>query len=104
MKLLHDYEGRAIRLTDERLKHILEHPEMKRMSRAIEETLAHPEKVIQSMSDAEAHLYYRFYIGTRVGDKFLCVLVKVGSRDAFVLTAYLTDSIKKGEVIWPKKL
>lgn len=57
MKLLHDYEGRAIRLTDERLKHILEHPEMKGMSGAIEETGVRPKRVIQSMSDPEAHLY-----------------------------------------------
>lgn len=28
MKLLYDFEGRAIRLTDERLVHILERPEM----------------------------------------------------------------------------
>ena len=103
MKLLRDYEGRAIRLTDERLKHILERPEMKEMSRAIEETLAGPARVIQSVSDPEAHLYYRFYVGTRVGDKYLCVVVKVHQEDAFVLTAYLTDTIKKGDVIWPRK-
>ena len=103
MKLLRDYEGRTIRLTDERLKHILEHPEMKRMSRAIEETLSNPERVIQSMIDPDAHLYYRFYIGTVVGDKYLCVVVKIQQQDAFVLTAYLTDTMKKGDVIWPKK-
>jgi hypothetical protein len=27
MKILKDYQGRAVRLTDERLAHILEHPE-----------------------------------------------------------------------------
>ena len=31
MKILNDHEGRAIRLTDERLAHILEHPEMQGM-------------------------------------------------------------------------
>jgi len=103
VKLLHDHEGRTIRLTDERLKHILEHPEMNRMSRAIEETLSNPKRVIQSMSDPDAHLYYRFYIGTRVGDKYLCVVVKIRQQDAFVLTAYLTDTVKKGKVIWPRK-
>ena len=76
---------------------------MKRMGRAIEETLTGPVRVIQSVSDSEANLYYRFYIGTRVGDKYLCVVVKIRQEDAFVLTAYLTDSIKKGDVIWPRK-
>ena len=102
MKILRDFEGREIRLTEERLKHILEHPEMSGRVHAIEETLAHPEKVVQSLSDPSAHLYYRFYLGTRVGDKYLCVIVKLKDREAFVLTAYLTDSIKKGETLWPK--
>ena len=74
MRVLADYEGRAIRLTDERLAHILEHPEMMGMEARIEETLASPERVIESLSDSEAHLYYRFYVGTQVGDKYLCVI------------------------------
>ena len=103
MKLLHDCEGRAVRLTDERLKHILDHPEMQQMTSAISETLTHPERVIQSRSDLGARLYYRFYIETRVGDKYLCVVVKIKQQDAFVLTAYLTDTIKKGDVVWPRR-
>ena len=103
MKVLHDYEGRVIRLTNEREKHISEHPEMGPMIQAIEETLTNPERVVQSMNDPEAHLYYRFYIGTRVGDKYLCVVVKVKEADAFILTAYLTDTIKKGDIVWPRK-
>ena len=102
MKLLHDFEGLAIRLTDERLAHILEHPEMKGMEHAIEETLGHPEQVIQSFSDPQARLYYRFYVGIRVGDKYLCVVVKKNDTDAFLLTAYLTDKIKRGVRLWPK--
>ena len=103
MKIFHDFEGRSVRLTEERLKHILEHPEMRGMFEAIKETIVSPQRVIQSLSDSEAHLYYRFYVGTRVGDKYLCVVVKIQDEDAFVLTAYLTDMIKKGESIWPKK-
>jgi hypothetical protein len=76
---------------------------MKGMTQAIVETLLSPQKVIQSLSDPEAHLYYRFYFGTRVGDKYLCVVVKIKGDDIFVLTAYLTDTVKKGEVIWPRK-
>ena len=64
MKLFHDFNGVAILLTDERLRHILEHPEMTSMQGAIEETLRH---------------------------------------GAFVLTAYLTDRVKKGERLWPNR-
>ena len=102
MRVLHDYQGLAIRLTDERRAHIFEHPEMVGMEAGIEETLAHPEHVAESFSDREARLYYRFYLGKRVGDKYLCVVVKVAGTDAFVITAYLTDKIKRGVRLWPK--
>ena len=103
MKIFRDYRGRSIRLTDERLKHILEHPEMKGLLSSVKETLLEPQRVIQSLSDQDANLYYRYYIGTKVGDKYLCVVVKTIQKDSFILTAYLTDSIKKGEIIWLRK-
>ena len=94
MKILRDFQGRAIRLTQERLTHILEHPEMAGMEQAIEEALVRPERVVESFSDPQARLYYRFYVGTRVGDS---------DEDAFLLTACLTDTIKKGVQLWPKE-
>ena len=103
MKTFRDYHGQSIRLTQERQKHILEHPEMRGMLSRIKETLAGPQRVIQSLSDKDANLYYRFYIGTKVGDKYLCVVVKTVKKDSFVLTAYLTDSVKKGEIVWLRK-
>ena len=102
MRILRDYEGLAIRLTDERLAHILEHPEMADLEPAIEETLLKPEQVTESFSDQTAKLYYRFYVTTMVGGKYLCVVVKTVDADAFVLTAYLTDKVKRGKSIWPK--
>jgi len=100
MKTLHDFRRMAIRLTDERSAHILERPEMSSLEDAIDETLQDPESVIRSRSDDQARLYYRFYSDTPVGEKYLCVVVKVRAEDAFILTAYLTDKLKEGEVIW----
>jgi len=102
LKLLRDFEGRVIRLTEERLSHILERPEMNALEREIETTLRSPQSVIQSISDDEARLYYRFYVGTKVGNKYLCVVVKVLPADAFVITAYLTDKVKRGVQLWPR--
>ena len=76
---------------------------MSDLEAAIAETVARPARVVQSVSDPQAHLYYRRYVGTRVGSKYLCVVVKVVGNDAFVLTAYLTDTIKKGRQVWPKE-
>jgi hypothetical protein len=103
MKLLKDYQGRDVRLTEERLHHILEHPEMADLESALERTLRQPQYVIQSRTDLAAELSYRFYVGTKVGDKWLCVVVKYGTNDAFVVTAYLTDQLKKGAQLWPRK-
>jgi hypothetical protein len=90
-------------MTDERRRHIEEHPEMAGTQTAVAETLREPEVVIQSASDPFARLYYRFYHRTIVGGKHLCVVVKVRQNDAFVVTAYLTDRVKKGTVLWPKE-
>ena len=70
------------------------------MEGAIEETLSKPERVVQSASDPEARLYYRFYASTRVGSRFLCVVVKSIRGNSFILTAYLTDKMKLGESLW----
>jgi hypothetical protein len=46
----------------------------------------------------------RLYTGTAVGDKHLCVIVKHVGGDACIVTAYLTDRVKRGVMIWPKEL
>lgn len=67
---------------------------------AIEETLQSPERVVRSRNDDTAWLYYRNLENTTVGAKCLCVVVKETWVDAFVLTAYLTDKPKQGELLW----
>ncbi len=103
MKTLRDCFGRQVRLTDERLAHILDHPEMKEMGAEIERVLLQPQLVRRSRSDQAVRLFYEFYAQTIVGGKWLCVVVKYAENDAFVVTAYLTDKPKAGEDLWPTK-
>ena len=103
MKMLTDCFGHKIRLTDERLAHILEHPEMKNLGAEIEHVLRQPQFVRHSRSDETVRLFYEFYAQTIVGGKWLCVVVKYLESDAFVVTAYLTDKPKAGEDLWPTK-
>jgi hypothetical protein len=103
MKKLRDCFGFSVRMTDERLAHILDHPEMKEMQVAIERALQQPQIVRRSRSDAAVRLFYAFYPQTIVRGKWLCVVVKYMTDDAFVVTAYLTDKPKEGEDLWPKK-
>lgn len=103
MKVLEDCFGHQVRLTDERLAHILEHPEMTGMAAEIERVLRQPQLVRRSRSDGAVRLFYEFYAQTLVGGKWLCVVVKYAPDDAFVVTAYLTDKPKPGDDLWPTK-
>jgi len=76
---------------------------MKEKGAQIERVLREPQLVRRSRSDPAVQLYYEFYTQTIVGGKWLCVVVKYGQNDAFVVTAYLTDKTKAGEDLWPKK-
>lgn len=98
--VLHDRFGRAVRLTDERIAHILEHDEMTRQLDKVEETVREPDVVVRSQRDPDVHLYHKHYPTTPVTEKHLLVAVKVAQQDAFVLTAFFTDTIKQGERIW----
>ncbi len=103
MKIVHDCFGRTVRLTDERIAHVLRHLEMVGMEQEIERVLESPGEVRVSRLDDTVELFYEYYTQTRVGGKWLCVVVKYPPSDGFMVTAYLTDRLKPGETIWPKK-
>ncbi len=104
MKWFNDYQQRQIRLTDERENHFgMTHPEMANQLDKIEEVLAYPDTVVQSNSDKTVELFYRHYAKTPVTEKYMCVTVKVLAADLFIITAYFTDKIKKGALLWQKK-
>ena len=78
------------------------HPEIAESKLDFVEALQETEQMIRSRSVPEVHLYYRHYARTRVSDKYLCMVVKVSEGDAFIIMADLTDSIKRGDIIWPR--
>jgi len=100
---LRDIWQNEVQLTQERLAHLLEHPEMRGQENKLAETLLEPDIVIQSRSDETVRLFHRFYGETSVGDKYLCGVVKYPQEgDVFIITAYFTATIKKGGVLWKK--
>ena len=76
---------------------------MEKMGSEVERVLQEPQLVRRSRSDVTVRLFYEFYAQTRMGSKWLCVVVKYVESDAFIVTAYLTDKPKTGEDLWPKK-
>jgi hypothetical protein len=95
-----DFRGEPVRITDERMAHVLDHPEMAGLEAEIDRALTAPEVVIRSQADPDVRLCYRLLRGTAVGDKHLCVAVKSAPGGAFMLTAYLTNRPKRGEALW----
>lgn len=97
-----DVWGNKVVLTDNRRDHLLEHPEMQGHDGKIGESLSEPDVVIQSQSDDAIRLFHRLYKHPAIGDKYLCVVVKYTRGNVFVITAYFTDKLKRGEVLWKK--
>ena len=62
------------------------------------EALGEPDEVRRSRSDPDAFLFYR---AERPG-RWLCVVAKRLDGGGFVITAYPTDAIKRGELVWRK--
>ena len=104
MTYLEDIYGRQIRLTDERYMHIeTDHPEMDSQLSRMQETLANPNVIVRSRTDQDVELFYKHYRTTPVTEKYLCVVVKTIADDSFIITAYFTDTVKRGEVLWESK-
>lgn len=104
MKWFKDIHGRQIRLTDERQEHIkVDHPEMFGQIEKIQDTLSNSDIIIRARTDSDVELFYRHYDVTPVTEKYLCVVVKVLVGNLFIITAYFTDTIKRGEALWEKK-
>ncbi len=104
MNRFKDVQNREIRLTSERQEHLeTDHPEMSGQTVKIEDTLMNPDIIVKSGTDPDVELFYRHYNTTPVIEKYLCVVVKVLVDDLFIITAYFTDTIKRGLILWEKK-
>ena len=60
--------------------------------------LRDPDEIRRSKLDAAVFLFYK----ALRSDRWVCAVCKRLNGNGFVITAYLTDSIKAGEKIWPK--
>ena len=95
MRRFIDRQGIEVRLTGERLTHILRrHPEMAFHLHRFAETLVGPDAVRPSRTKSAVQLYYRLYRDLRGRNRYLCLVVKREVAHSSILTAYLARSIK----------
>jgi hypothetical protein len=84
--------GKRIRCTARHWAAIIKkHDALTGLEEAVTETLERPHYVRQSKEDERVLLYY-----APCGTYFLCVVCRHLNGDGFIITAYLTDRIKKG--------
>lgn len=62
--------------------------------RRLAETLADPDAVRTSRSNQSVRLYYRLYPDLQGRNRYVCLVVKRERTYGFILTGYLTRSIK----------
>ena len=73
----------------------VKHPILENRQDDVIATLAAPQEVRRSMKDPAVLLFYR-----AADPRFLCVVVRKENGEGFLSTAYPTDSLKAGEVLW----
>ncbi len=88
------------RLTNKRWNHIIEqHPEVKPYKNRLLEVLKNPDLVKRSKRDKDTFLYYHYYKDIYKG-KYLLVVARTS--DLMLLTCYITDRVKEGDIRWKK--
>ena len=93
--------GIKITLKEEQWNHIIkQHPEVKPYKNRIQETLSDPDIIKRSKRDKDTFLYYNYYEDIYKG-KYLLVVAEIKNKKS-ILTCYITDRIKEGEIIWKK--
>lgn len=101
IKLIDQFK-RIITLPKNRYDHILEHPEMVGQIDRIKEVLIFPDIIKASKYDTTVICYYRLYEKSPVTKKYLLCIVKIKNGKGFVITAFYTDKIKEGKILWRK--
>lgn len=72
------------------------HPVMKSKEDIVKAALQIPDEIRQSKMDKDVFLYYKQF------DRLYCVVVRHAGMEGFLITAYPTDKVKEGVVIWTK--
>lgn len=75
------------------------HPALAGQEQLIKDTLSNPDEIRRSKSDESVYLFYKVIRQKR----WACAVIKNLNHElSFLITAYSTDAIKEGEVIWTK--
>jgi hypothetical protein len=90
--------GRLIRLTDERWQHIIErHPEVEGYLAKIQSTIRYPDIIVKNQYNKNERYYHKYFKSLK--NHFIII---VEYEKNFIITAFISRKIKKGEILWKK--
>jgi len=91
--------GRTIRTTEEYWRKVVDtkHPRMRGRERDVRQAIEKPDEIRRSKADPNVYLYYR-----KSDTVYTCAVVKHLNDEGFLITTYVTDAVKIGEVIWTR--
>jgi len=76
----------------------IKHPVMRGQEDAVRAVLRRPDQIRRSRLDPEVYLFYKL---TRPG-RWTCVVARRLNGEGFLITAYPTDAVKEGNVVWSR--
>ncbi len=78
-------------------KIVADHPIMEDRLGDVVSVLKEPGEIRRSKSDQDVYLFYN-----AVDNRLVCAVARQPGFDGFLITAYPTDKVKQGEVVWTK--
>lgn len=73
------------------------HPEVQGRLNELKSCLEQPDMICRSKQEVNVFLFYRAWGGYHLS----AVAKRLNEDEGFLITAYITDKIKEGELIWP---
>jgi hypothetical protein len=74
----------------------VKHPVMQGEEDVVRATLRSPDQIRRSRRDPDVYLFYKL---SRPG-RWNCVVARRLNGEGFLVTAYPTDAVKEGDVVW----
>lgn len=79
-------------------KLLIKHPDIAELESEVTQALTNPDEIRQSSRDSNIVLFYF----TLKAKRWVVAVARRLNGDGFLITAYQTDAIKEGELIWRK--
>ena len=109
MKILfeeHSVLCKIVRTTKRYWNYIIEvkHPEsfkkigFEKSAEIVKDALRNPDIIVRERIDPKVYIYYKRYKKRY----FICVVVKHLNEEGYIITAYITDHLKRGEKVYEK--